>query len=287
MDSNEHFKSTLGFIDLLFNILVGFAFLFIIAFLLIKPEAKKKDFDRRAEYIVVMEWDAGAKDDIDLYVEDPLGGIANFRHPRVNFMHLDKDDLGSRNDTTVMADGSTTTIKINREVMTIRGIIPGEWIINAHYYSSYAYGTPNPPDYFITVRVELHRVNPYQILWVGEKKFIRKGQEETFLRWRIDKMGGIIPPYTFQKKNYVKPAGQVSSDEGPARGGTTGSSHLSYFSSMGVQFEQDDRHPDESDESPRYDIGGSAQPIAGPMEGMEIDEEQWIRQSQEASGGGP
>ena len=43
MDSNEHFKSTLGFIDLLFNILVGFAFLFIIAFLLIKPEAKKVD----------------------------------------------------------------------------------------------------------------------------------------------------------------------------------------------------------------------------------------------------
>ena len=266
--NNERFKSTIGFTDLLFNILVGFAFLFIIAFLLIKPEAKKKDFERRAEYIVVLEWDAGAKDDIDLYVEDPLGGIASFRHPRVNFMHLDKDDLGVRNDTTVMADGSTTTIKINREVMTIRGIIPGEWIINAHYYSSYAYGTPNPPDYFITVRVELHRVNPYQILWVGEKKFIRKGQEETFLRWRIDKMGGIIPPYTFQKKDYVKPAGQVSSEEGPARGGTTGGSHLSHFSSMGAQV------------------------IAGPMEGIdvvedEMDEGQWIRQSAEDAGEGP
>ena len=58
MDSNERFKSSLGFIDLLFNILVGFAFLFIVAFLLIKPEAKKKDFDRRAEFVVVMEWDA-------------------------------------------------------------------------------------------------------------------------------------------------------------------------------------------------------------------------------------
>ena len=88
MDSNERFKSSLGFIDLLFNILVGFAFLFIVAFLLIKPEAKKKDFDRRAEFVVVMEWDAGAKDDIDLYVEDPLGGIANFRSPSVNFMDL-------------------------------------------------------------------------------------------------------------------------------------------------------------------------------------------------------
>ena len=267
MDSNEHFKSTLGFIDLLFNILVGFAFLFIVAFLLIKPEAKKKDFDRRAEYIVVMEWDAGAKDDIDLYVEDPLGGIASFRHPRVNFMHLDKDDLGSRNDTTVMADGSTTTIKINREVMTIRGIIPGEWIINAHYYSAYEYASANgdsviisksKKDYSITVRVELHRVNPYQILWVGDKKFTTKGQEETFLRWRIDKMGGIIPPFTFQQKDYVTPTGQIGAGVMQNQGNSTASG-LSYFSQMNVQYEQ---HEDE-------DGGESVQPIAGPMEGFD------------------
>ena len=219
MKSNEKFKSTIGFIDMLFNILVGFAFLFIVAFLLIKPEAKKKDFDRRAEYIVIMEWDTGAKDDIDLYVEDPLGGIASFRHPRVNFMHLDKDDLGSRNDTTTLPDGTIQTIPINREVMTIRGVVPGEWIINGHYYSSYDHAAANGdeklivqkqnPDYFITVKVELHKVNPYEILWVGEKKYSRKGQEETFLRWRLDSNGKILYPFTFQQKDYVSPTGQV------------------------------------------------------------------------------
>ena len=219
MKSNEKFKSTIGFIDMLFNILVGFAFLFIVAFLLIKPEAKKKDFDRRAEYIVIMEWNTGAKDDIDLYVEDPLGGIASFRHPRVNFMHLDKDDLGSRNDTTTLPDGTIQTIPINREVMTIRGVVPGEWIINGHYYSSYDHAAANGdeklivqkqnPDYFITVKVELHKVNPYEILWVGEKKYSRKGQEETFLRWRLDSNGKILYPFTFQQKDYVSPTGQV------------------------------------------------------------------------------
>ena len=54
--NNEKYKSTIGFTDLLFNILVGFAFLFIIAFLLIKPEAKKADFERKAEFVIVMEW---------------------------------------------------------------------------------------------------------------------------------------------------------------------------------------------------------------------------------------
>jgi len=79
--NHEKFKSTIGFTDLLFNILVGFAFLFIVAFLLIKPESKEKDFDRRAEFIVVMEWDSEATDDIDLHVQDPLGGLVNFRAP--------------------------------------------------------------------------------------------------------------------------------------------------------------------------------------------------------------
>ena len=269
MDSNERFKSSLGFIDLLFNILVGFAFLFIVAFLLIKPEAKKKDFDRRAEFIVVMEWDAGAKDDIDLYVEDPLGGIASFRHPSVNFMHLDKDDLGSRNDTTVLADGSTTTVKINREVMSIRGIIPGEWIVNSHYYSAHNYDRSNSEDYFITVRVELHKVNPYKILWVGEKKYMKKGQEETFLRFRLSTKGELLPPFTFEKKTFVSPIPQVSSSNDSNNTSPPGSG-LSIFSQMNPLQLQ----------------------IAGPMEGIddvedEVNEEQWINQSASDAGEGP
>ena len=206
MQSNEKYKSTIGFIDILFNIVVGFAFLFIVAFLLIKPEAKKKDFDRRAEFIVVLEWDAGTKDDIDLYVEDPLGGIASFRHPRINFSHLDKDDLGAMNDTVVNADGTISTVKINREVVTIRGIIAGEYIINGHYYSERSYTQLEiKKRRNLTVKVELHKVNPYSILWVGEKKFTHRGQEETFVRFRLDKDGRVLPPFTFEKKKFVTP----------------------------------------------------------------------------------
>ena len=223
--SREKFKSTVGFTDLLFNILVGFAFLFIVAFLLIKPESKQKDFDRRAEFIIVLEWDAGAKDDIDLYVEDPLGGLASFRHPRVNFSHLDKDDLGSRNDTTVLPNGIIKTIPINREVMTIRGYIPGEWVVNAHYYSDYnqnrvANGGGNQtipnaesPKQALTVKVELHRVTPYDILGIWTKKFYYRGQEETFVRFTIDKDGMLIGTFGFQKINFIAPYPQSNNND--------------------------------------------------------------------------
>jgi len=214
--NNEKYKSTIGFTDLLFNILVGFAFLFIIAFLLIKPEAKKKDFDRNAEFVVVLEWDKEAKGDIDLYVEDPLGDKCSFRQTVANFMHLDKDDLGSINDTVVNADGTVSTVKINREVITIRGIIAGEYIINAHYYSERDYsnldnriemGTSarKKKSKELTVKIELHKVNPYTIMWAGEKKFRGKGQEETFVRFRLDKDGKVLSPFTFEKKDFVTP----------------------------------------------------------------------------------
>ena len=217
MDSNDRFKSSLGFIDLLFNILLGFAFLFIIAFLLIKPEAKKKDFDRRAEFVIILEWDHDAPDDLDLYVQDPTNDKVSFRLPIANYMHLDKDDLGKRNDTIINADGSTSTVMINREVVTIRGIMAGEYIINAHYYSTRVYNgsqlEPNErtidyrskPQRALTVKIELHKVTPYKILWAGEKKFTHRGQEETFLRFRLDADGNIIPPFTFEPKEFVTP----------------------------------------------------------------------------------
>jgi len=218
--NNEKYKSTIGFTDLLFNILVGFAFLFIIAFLLIKPEAKKKDFDRNAEFVVVLEWDKEAKGDIDLYVEDPLGDKCSFRQTVANFMHLDKDDLGSINDTVVNADGTISTVKINREVITIRGIIAGEYIINAHYYSERDYsnidnriemGTSvrKKKSKEVTVKVELHKVNPYTILWVGEKNFRGKGQEETFVRFTIDPDGKQVGDFTYVEKDFVTPYGNM------------------------------------------------------------------------------
>ena len=240
--NNEKYKSTIGFTDLLFNILVGFAFLFIIAFILIKPEAKKHDFERRAEFVVVLEWDHDASDDIDLYVQDPTGNRVSFRHPIVNFMHLDKDDLGYVNDIVMNVDGTITKVNINREVVTIRGIIPGEHIINVHYYSTrrseaalssltrerrgdteiitvdrHGVGKPNKKKKrILTVKIELHKVNPYEILWIGEKTFDHRGQEETFVRFTINSKGKVVGAFTHEQKKFVVPKfGGIHSSAAP------------------------------------------------------------------------
>ena len=222
--NNEKYKSTIGFTDLLFNILVGFAFLFIIAFLLIKPEAKKEDFERKAEFVVVMEWDHDQPDDIDLYVQDPTNSTVHFRLPITNFMYLDKDDLGFANDIVKNVDGTITKVNINREVVTIRGIIPGEYVINAHYYSarkwtgqtlstnvdnSYELGKGKSTGKQLTVKIELYKVDPYKIWWIGEKTFTRRGQEETFVRFIIDPDGKQVGDFTYVEKKFVTPYGNM------------------------------------------------------------------------------
>ena len=233
-DKNKY-KSTIGFTDMLFNILVGFAFLFIIAFLLIKPEAKKQDFERRAEFVVVLEWDHDQPDDIDLYVQDPTRTKVHFRLPITNFMYLDKDDLGYANDIVKNVDGTITKVNINREVVTIRGIIPGEYIINAHYYSARNWTgqgtfrntadivskTRKPIKKQLTVKIELHKVDPYKIWWIGEKTFTHKGQEETFVRFTIDQDGKQVGGFTYEKKKFVTPFGNVVN---PNRNEPTGAS---------------------------------------------------------------
>ena len=225
MVNRNKYNSSIGFTDVLFNILVGFAFLFIVAFLLIKPEAKKEDFERKAEFVVVMEWDHDQPDDIDLYVQDPTDNKVHFRLPIINFMYLDKDDLGFANDVVKNVDGSITKVNINREVVTIRGIIPGEYIVNAHYYSAREWvgenrmlrtNTDSDMEYTnsrqinnkekaLTVKVELHKVTPYKILWVGEKTFTHKVQEETFVRFTVDPGGKLIGDFSYEEKNFVIP----------------------------------------------------------------------------------
>ena len=65
---HRSYGSQVAFIDLLFNTLVGFVFLFILAFILINPIAKKSDIEVVAEFIVKINWPDASPDDIDLWM---------------------------------------------------------------------------------------------------------------------------------------------------------------------------------------------------------------------------
>ena len=60
-----------AFTDLLFNALLGFAFMFFISFALIQKPQDGGKIDNKAEFIISAEWKDGNPEDVDLIVEDP------------------------------------------------------------------------------------------------------------------------------------------------------------------------------------------------------------------------
>ena len=206
----NRYLSGLGFTDLLFNTLIGFVFLFVIAFLLIAPPVPTdKKIDPKAEILIILTWPEGSSKDIDMWVRDPLGEVISFRGRDRGLMHLDRDDLGTSNDTITLSDGRRVTSEMNQEIVTIRGFIAGEWNVNIHYYA-YRQGSesdPAPEELTVPVTVELIRVNPFKQKGFIKFNLIKPGQEKTAFNFTVEeetytqRKGGEI---TEEKVYYIK-----------------------------------------------------------------------------------
>ena len=120
------YTSNLAFVDFLFILLLAFVSMFILALILINPVTKKSEVERKAEFLITLEWDNKSDDDVDLWMEDPMGRLVSFRNKTIDVMHLDKDDLGQVNDTIRFPDGTSQVIFLNREVISLRGWIQGQ-----------------------------------------------------------------------------------------------------------------------------------------------------------------
>lgn len=172
MQNRDRFKNTIGFTDLLFNLVIGFVFLFILAFLLINPITKNGDVIKKAEFIIVIEWNPELNDDVDLWVRDPLGNTSSFVQKDAGLMNLEKDDLGWGNDT-VIVDGTEKIVKLNREVITLRGTVPGTYRIATHIYNRIPYDSTTKG----TIRLQVIKVNPYQEVYTNFYEYNSFGQE--------------------------------------------------------------------------------------------------------------
>lgn len=186
----RHYRNTTvagsdPFTDLLFNILLGFILLFFLAILFIKPAEKTGKVDIDAQYIITVSWPDGSPDDVDTWIRDPGGNTIWFRNRSSNLVHLDRDDRGMLNDT-LNVGGTDIEIPLNQEIAAIRGIVPGEYVVNVHYYES---ETAAP----VPVSVKVSKVNPvYTVAYYGVTTLESKGIEKTAVRFSVASNGDII-----------------------------------------------------------------------------------------------
>ena len=172
------------FTDLLFNTLLGFSLLFFISIIFMNPIAKMGNVNFKAEYIITVTWPDDQPDDVDVWVQDPNQNLLSYRNSDVGWLHLDRDDQGDLNDKIVI-DGVEKVYPINQEVVTIRGIVSGEYIVNLQYYKS----TTGQP---VTATVKIEKVNPsLKVVFVDKVTLAGEDDELTVLRFKLDARGEV------------------------------------------------------------------------------------------------
>jgi hypothetical protein len=160
------------------NALLSFIALFVLAYIQIRPPAEKQEavLETDGIFAVVLQWSDESADDVDLFVMDPAGSVAYFSNASVGLMHLEHDDLGKRND--VLSSGSQSIrVQKNEERTIIRGVVPGEYVVNVLMYRKEDSGTTP-----VTVRLYRLRGEDAPVI---EKQLVltRSGDERTVFRF--------------------------------------------------------------------------------------------------------
>ncbi|GJM02522.1 MAG: hypothetical protein DHS20C08_10230 [Rhodomicrobium sp.] len=166
------------FSDLLFNSLLGISLLFFIAIIFINPTSKDAEVEIKAYFVITVTWKDYSPDDIDVWVEDPLGKKLWFRQREVGLLHLDRDDRGM-DDDKVMVDDEMIENPLNQEIVTIRGVYPGRYTVNLHYYKS---KTHKP----VEADVKIFKLRPdYKVILDDKVILESKGVEKTVVNFTL------------------------------------------------------------------------------------------------------
>ncbi len=175
-----------AFTDLLFNALVGFAFMFFIAFAMINPVADQGKIETDVEILITVTWPDAHEDDIDIYVEDPVGNLVWYHEREGGLMHLDRDDRGQFKDV-LLINGQEVTNPLNQETVSVRGLMDGEYVIKiVHFIAT----TTDP----VPVSVKVEKMNPkVRVVFYGEVMMTGTGEERTAVRFTLkgDEIGSI------------------------------------------------------------------------------------------------
>lgn len=183
------------FSDLLFNAMLGVVLMFALAFVSINPKARTGVIDAKAEFLITATWPDNRPVDIDTWVQDGGGKTVWFRTREAGLMHLDRDDRGMTGDVVVV-DGKEVVNPLNQEVVTIRGIAPGEYIVNAHYYESKDDEAKPVP-----VTVSVVKVNPRaEVVFHGSATLQRPADEATLVRFSVAADGSFGNVNTLPRK---------------------------------------------------------------------------------------
>jgi len=178
----RRYSSNLAFVDLLFNLLVGFTSLFVIAFMMINPISKTGEVTPPVRMFVEIEWPSSINKDIDLFVRGPDGDVVFFINKDNGYITLERDDLGWSSDT-YHVNGVEKVVRRNYEIANFSELPAGEYVIAVLYFSTFG-----PP---IDVTTSVRTISPHRLVYQGVTEGLTPRAERTIVSFTVDKDGKV------------------------------------------------------------------------------------------------
>jgi len=166
-----------SFLDILFSMLLFFIALFTLVIINVNDKkTESKNTSSKSDIVITVSWPKDINADVDTHLEDPVGNRVWYGQKDKGLMHLDRDDVG---EEFVQLDKEQIDYKDNREITSIRGMIPGEYILNIH-----AFTLRDNKD--VPVSIEIEQMNPLvKIVFSKEVILNDSGDEITVTRFTI------------------------------------------------------------------------------------------------------
>ncbi len=140
----------------------------------------------KAEFLIEVSWPVESCSDIDLWFRAPGGEKVWFSSRQVSIYSLERDDLGCRSDLVDDPEtGGVKVVKINREILTMRGSVAGEYRVNLHVYS---WKDKAPIDAVVRVI----KLNPFSVVVERSVPLSMLGQEVAGAAFRVDANGNVV-----------------------------------------------------------------------------------------------
>ena len=177
--------------------LFGSAMLMLIVLMIASHNTQTPTVKPPGEYIVTLEWNDKRDVDLDLWMLDPKKAMIYFANREDVNISLDRDSRGFVTNRQMLPDGRII-FSGNKEVITIRAIVPGDYVIAVGYYA----GDLKP----INFAVSVIQLNPGYKEIVGIKQHVEKvGDTKNIVAFHIDEDGKVtilpLPTYDIIKAN--------------------------------------------------------------------------------------
>ena len=107
---------------------------------------------------------------------------------------------------TITVNGEKVQNPLNQEVVTLRAVVPGEYIVNIHFYSAKSAQRISPVD----VSIQAVKINPYEEIYNDILTLEKPSDEKTAIRFKVDDEGKVIHKSKLRKNL----AGKVFAETG-------------------------------------------------------------------------